>query len=159
MAKPSLQDRLKAVKDTAPSLVPHSAESEEPLPHDKKEAEILPDIQEVIDNPQTVARLIQLVNADVAFSIEEKKAKAARKPFTNAIKALLGGWDRRFMCDGHRVVNFNAPRKKLNAKKLLAAGVSSAIINACTDIVPCWTLKITPAGDTDEGEEYGTDGE
>ncbi len=148
--KESLQDRLnKSVSSAAPSLTPKGRE-EKP----KYEAEVLPDMQEVITNPATRLKLLRLVEESASYAAEQRKINAKRKPIQEAIKLELGSTPVKFMCDENRVVYYKIPRKKLSAQKLMTlCGVTPAQIMMCTEISDSWNLKITPPGESNDEED------
>lgn len=144
--KQSLQDRLKKIGSDGPSM------DIQPKEKPKHEAEVLPEMQEVISDPKVRLQLIRLVNEDAELSVEERMIKGQRKPLKEKIKTLLGFAPTKFMCDGNRVVAFNSPRKSVDPRLLLQAGVLPSVIAACTVVKDSYSLKITPPGGEDDDE-------
>lgn len=142
-----LEASLAASKAGAPSLNPVPKPKKEPL-----EAEVLPDIREVVTSPADRMKIIRLVAESADLAMQEKQIKNARKPITEMLKKIIPDLSSslKFMADGVRVNMFTINQKRLNQLKLREKGVSQAIIDACTDTVPVTTLKVTPAGESDE---------
>ena len=146
----SLKEKMgQAVKSSAPSMNPFDT----PPPTKKKEAEILPDMREVIESDITRRMLVPLIEQNAELAAEERLIRKERKPLQDGIKKLLGNNYTRFMCGLTRVVYYQVPRESLSRQKLLEAGVSTKILAACTVTSYSATLKITPAGANGEDDE------
>lgn len=144
----SLQDKMKAaVGGAAPSLTP----GPRPLPP-AKEVETLPDISEVIEGVADRLALKRLVADSVALAAQEKEIKAMRAPITNNIKNILAKYEvGKAMCGDARINFYTVPRSSLSKDLLLRAGVTPAVIAACTVTTQTATLRIT-VGQEDDGE-------
>ena len=145
----SLKERMgQAVKSSAPSMNPFDT----PPPTVKKEAEVLPDMREVIEDAGMRRALVPLIEQNAELASEERLIRKQRKPLQDGIKKLLGNNYTRFMCGLTRVVYYQVPRESLSRQKLLEAGVSPKILAACTVTSYSATLKITPSGDGEDDE-------
>lgn len=147
----TLQQKLEASLATSKAAFP----SLNPVPKPKKEpveAEVLPDIREVVTSPADRMKIIRLVAESADLAMQEKQIKNARKPITEMLKKIIPDLSSslKFMADGVRVNMFTINRKSLSALKLREKGVSQAILDACTDTTAVITLKVTPAGESDE---------
>lgn len=147
MSKPTLADRLRQQTNSAPDMNPVESTKQ------KRDAEILPDMQEVITDPAVRSRLITLVLQDAELGIGEKAIKKERRPVKEAIKKLLGFKQIKFMCDGNRVVGYSTPRKFVDPELLMANGVLPSVISASTRIKESYTLKITPPGAREDEDD------
>lgn len=143
----TLDARLKESvgKTTAPSMIPDYTPPPPP-----KEEEIIPDIRELVDSSVDRLRLLQLVQNQAAWGLQEKEAKGHRKPLTEAIKKILGAYSiGKAMCDGVLINYYNAPRSTLSREMLLSHGVSSKILDDCTVTKDAYTLRISQPGEED----------
>ena len=115
-----------------------------------KEAEVVPDIREVIASVADRNKLAKLIEQQAEWGKVESEAKKTRKPLTEAIKKLVGAYEvTKMMCNGYRVSYFDSPRTSISEDALLAAGVSPTIINKCKVTSHAYTLRITQPGEED----------
>ena len=120
-------------------------------PPPAKEAEIIPDVRELIDDVKTRNLLAKLVTQSIDWQQTEKEAKKAREPITTQIKKILGDYEvGKAVCNGYRLNYFNSPRSSISKELLLSNGVSPAIITKCTTTSNSYTLRITAPGEEDE---------
>lgn len=143
----SLKDRLsKVAGKSGVNLNP-----EDVAPPPVKEVEKIPDMREVIVDAKERLKLMRLIEAHVAFGIQEKEAKKARAPLTIQIKDILGRNNAsKLMVDGNRINYFNSPRSTIKGDLLLAHGITPKVIAECTVTSDAYTLKITPPGEGDD---------
>jgi hypothetical protein len=151
MPKPlSLEQRLQksiaAATPAAPNLHPRR-------PAPPIEIEALPDLQEVVASPADRVKIMRLVTDSLEYQAAEAEVRKKREPVTKALKELLQnlGADK-FMCDGNRVVTYETTRKSLSKEKLMGAGVSITLLNACTVETVSLALKITAPGAVDDND-------
>lgn len=161
MSKPTLSERMTGVG--AVNLHPRAKE--------KRVAEVLPDMREVITDSVEQRQLIQLVEMEATWSVAESEAKAMRKPIKEKIKSILGGVSK-FMVGSTLVNYYSVPKHKLDDKKILKfghttlqtflaargymvpAGVLMAAVRemtvACTTSYTQLQLKVTAKGQEEE---------
>jgi hypothetical protein len=150
MSKSDLKGRIKEAvgESTSISLDPFKDKP----PKKEHRSVILPDIREVIHNELVLRELVPLVEMGAALAEEEHRIKAERQPIQDSIKTLLGGKPTGFMCGANRVKATIMTRKTLNRSKLLDAGVSTQVLQACTDEIPVYSVRVTPPGWKDDDE-------
>lgn len=163
MTKPTLNERMAWAGVGAVNLHPQAKE--------KRAAEVLPDMREVITDPLEQQQLIQLVEIEATWSVAESEARAMRKPIREKIKSILGGVAK-FMVGSTRVIYYSVAKHKLDDKKVLKfghttlqtflaargyivpAGVLMAAVRemttACTTNCAQLQLKVTVKGQEEE---------
>ena len=89
----SLKERMgQAVKSSAPSMNPFDTESfaGDEWRNKKKDAEVLPDMREVIEDAGMRRALVPLIEQNAELASEERLIRKQRKPLQDGIKKLLG---------------------------------------------------------------------
>ena len=122
---------------TGPSLVPQAhAKQQEP-------EEVIPTIDELIDEQEDKDTLRSLLNAYRVPHAEIKRLEKVVEPLKGRIKVLISQYGiAKAKCDDDTIIYYPTTRSTVNAKKLLAAGVEQAVIDICTDVTESYTLKI-----------------
>lgn len=146
----TLQERMKAQVNAAPaaSMIPDFTP-----PTPKAEAEVIPDAREVIESDLDRVMLARLCAEHVEWGAAERAAKAAKKPLTEKIKAILArNRASKLMIGDIKANYFNAPRKSLSMDLLLANGVTPAVITKSTVTKDAYTLKLTGPGQEEDEE-------
>lgn len=113
-------------------------------PPPPKEETVAPTIEELRMPNKERLELQQAILESYQWASQEREAKKARAPLTEYIKKMLGHYGiGRVQCEGVPVSYYNAPRTKLDQKKLMRDfGVTQEMIDACTVTTDCYTLRI-----------------
>ena len=116
-----------------------------PQAHAKQQEpeEVIPTIDELIDEQEDKDTLRSLLNAYRVPHAEIKRLEKVVEPLKGRIKVLISQYGiAKAKCDDDTIIYYPTTRSTVNAKKLLAAGVEQAVIDICTDVTESYTLKI-----------------
>ncbi len=140
----SLRQKIAASQvGSKPSLIPPGIGGQPPLPPRPMKVEKAPDIADLMDDGEDRETLTALVSQYHTINTTKKQAAAAIKPLGERIKTILGNYGiNHFTYVGVDVNYYLTERKTLNRGKLLAAGVSIEILEACTDVSASGALRI-----------------
>lgn len=120
---------------TGPSLVPQAKQ--------KEPEEVIPTIDELIDEQEDKDTLRSLLNAYRVPHAEIKRLEKVVEPLKGRIKVLISQYGiAKAKCDDDTITYYPSSRSTINRNKLLAAGVDEIIIDECTDTTESYTLKI-----------------
>lgn len=167
-AKDTLEKQLaKATKSSAPSMhptwTPHKKKEEEPPPPSIDDLNVPPadriKIRRLIGQHATITKTQSTLKKTKARLVEGGDIKDDEGNVVDHVIGLkqlckLYGLDK-FMVGENKAVYYTTTRKTINMDKLLAAGVSPAVILKCTDKKTIQQFKVSgPDTKGEEGEEW-----
>jgi hypothetical protein len=114
---------------------------------------VLPDATDLITDPRDLSALQELVDQHVHYSAMERSAKAMKEPVVQSLKSIGEDYGlTKLTCNQNKVTRYKVRRSTIVKQLLLDAGVSHAIIKACTVDTDSWAIRVTPPG-ADDAEE------
>lgn len=130
-ASGDIRDRLReAVKKIQPNVSLNPQPRPEPPP--KAEEEVVPDLQDAIDNPLDRMKMQRLIAKRYELSKQASSLKKDGKAVAEKMKPILTQYGlTKVDYDDYRTNKFEVSRWDLDEKLLLAAGVQPAVIQAC----------------------------
>lgn len=142
------QKMAASVVGSAPSLVPAPRVKQGEVPALPEPEAIIPPIDELIPDGEDKQALRLLIGMSIDLNLKIKPLEKQQDAIKDRIKVALSSYGITSMsCDGAKVSYTVTERRNLNHMKLIAAGVDTEVIVACTDITKSSMLKITPARD------------
>jgi hypothetical protein len=115
-----------------------------------KEEEVVPDINELVDNKADQLAIRRLVLSHVDLGKEIKELADQRDKITGQLKVLLSQYKvQKAVSAGCRISYYGVPRSTLDKGLLLNHGVSPKVIEECTVTKISATLRVTGPEDAD----------
>ncbi len=140
------QKMAASVVGSAPSLIPAPRVKQGEVPALPEPEPIIPPIDELIPDGEDKQALRLLIGMSIDLNLKIKPLEKQQDAIKDRIKVALSSYGITSMsCDGAEVSYTVTERRNLNHMKLIAAGVDTEVIVACTDITKSSMLKITPA--------------
>jgi hypothetical protein len=145
----SLKQKMAAsVVGSAPNLVPVPRVPQGDVPAAPEPVAIVPPIDELMEDGEDKDTLRKLIEVHIALNSQIKPLEKQLDIIKDRIKNALSCYSITNMsCDGAKVSYTVTERRTLNHMKLIAAGVDTEVLVACTDITKSGMLRITPAKD------------
>ena len=142
------QKMAQSVVGAAPSMIPAPRVPQGEVPAAPEAEPIIPGIDELLPAGEDKDALRKLIDIHIQLNSQIKPLEKQIDAIKERIKTTLSGYGiTNMVCDGAKVSYTVTERRTLNHNKLIAAGVDTEIIVACTDISKSSMLKITPAKD------------
>lgn len=144
----SIKDRLAQLRaqhrQSAPSFLPSRK---------VKPVIVLPDAAELVTDTHDLETLRELVALHVQYGAEERKARAMKTPVAESIKSICEDYSlTKLTCDHNKVSRYKTIRRTIVGSLLTDAGVSPAVVKACTVETESWGVRVTPPSGSDDDE-------